>query len=243
MMITLPDRVEVVIRHRVEQTLERVEAACRRAGRSPETVTLIAVTKTFPLEVVEASYEAGLRHFGENRVQELIAKSGALPGFYQGGDVHWHMIGHVQRNKAKEVVACADFVHAVDSLRLAAEFEKRAAAEGRKIPCMIQVNVSGEQSKFGLQPANVPAFLDEVCQYEHIQFSGFMTLASPAADPESIRPQFRLLKRISDQAAISHASCMRLHYLSMGMSGDFEVAIEEGATHVRVGSALFGART
>ena len=241
-MLTLPDEVDVVIAHRVEQLLGRIEEACTRVRRASDSVTLIAVTKTFPIEVVQAAYDAGLRHFGENRVQELVAKASVLPGKCRAGDVYWHMIGHVQRNKAKEVVAHADLVHSVDSVRLAAELNRRAESADRVLPCLIQVNVSGEASKFGLTPEAIPTFLNETSHFEHLQMAGFMTLASPAADPEQVRPQFRLLRRIGEQAADSHPGLFQLHYLSMGMSGDFEVAIEEGATHVRVGSALFGAR-
>ena len=241
-MITLPEEVDVVIAHRVEQILERIDGACRRVGRASDDVTLIAVTKTFPLETVQAAYDAGLRHFGENRVQELVAKATALPGVCCGGDVHWHMIGHVQRNKAKDVVTHADFVHSIDSPRLAAELDRRAEVAEKVMDCLIQVNVSGESSKFGLVPEAVPAFLDQLRSCEHLRLAGFMTLASPAADPEEVRPQFRLLREISHSAAGSHNELFSRHFLSMGMSGDFEVAIEEGATHVRVGSALFGAR-
>ena len=242
MISTTPEKVDSAIEHRVARVYERIEDACTRAGRRPDSVTLVAVTKTFPIEIVQAAYEMGLRHFGENRIQELVEKSSALPGKLRGGDVYWHMIGHIQRNKAKDVVASADIVHGLDSLRLAKQLNTRASGMDRVLPCMVQVNVSGEASKFGLKPNEVPAFLDELCRYENIELAGFMTLARPADNPERVRPEFQRLRRILESTQASHTSCLSWQYLSMGMSGDFEVAIEEGATHVRVGSALFGSR-
>ncbi len=220
----------------------RIEAACRRSGRSPEEVTLIGVTKTFPVEVVEAAFSAGLRDFGENKVQELVAKAGRMPGRHEGGPVRWHMIGHLQRNKAKEVVAHADLFHALDRLRLAEALDRRAGAAGRVLPCLVQVNVSGEETKFGLDPDAVHPFLDEMARFEHLRIEGLMTLAAPADNPEDVRPQFRLLRRLLETYDARAHPTVRLSALSMGMSGDFEVAVEEGATHVRVGSAIFGPR-
>ncbi len=231
-----------MLAERLASVRARIEAACRRSGRSPEEVTLIGVTKTFPFEVIEAAFEAGLRDFGENKVQELVAKAGRMPGRHEGGPVRWHMIGHLQRNKAKQVVAHADLFHALDGLRLAEALDHRAEAAGRVLPCLVQVNVSGEATKFGLAPDAVPSFLDETARFEHLRIEGLMTLAAPADNPEDVRPQFRLLRRLKESyAGRSHPS-VRLTSLSMGMSGDFEVAIEEGATHVRVGSAIFGPR-
>ena len=231
------------IQQRIAGVRSRMAEACQRAGRDPESVELIAVTKTYPLEVVREAFDAGIRHFGENRVQELKLKSQALPGVQHGGEVFWHMIGHVQRNKAKDVVECADFVHALDSQRLAEVFDRRAAEKGRILPCLVQVNVSNEYSKFGLEPADVPEFLVQLAQYKNLEVRGFMTLAAPAVDPEDVRSQFQLLRSIMQNAQQAHPHLKTLDVLSMGMSGDFEVAIEEGATHVRVGSALFGARS
>ena len=231
------------IEYRIKHVLERMERACLQAGRDVGSVQLIAVTKTYPLEVIREAFDAGIRHFGENRVQELQLKSQAFPGVHEGGDVFWHMIGHIQRNKAKDVVACADFVHALDTERLAKELDRRARAANRILPCLVQVNVSNEHSKFGLSPDDVPEFLGNLVALENLDIRGFMTLASPTPDPELIRPQFRLLRSILEEAKSTHAQIGTLEYLSMGMSGDFEVAIQEGATHVRVGSALFGARS
>ena len=226
---------------RIGAVQERIEAACRRAGRAPDDVILIAVSKTFPLEAVELAHEAGLRHFGENKAQELTDKAADRPGRYGGGDLHWHMIGHLQRNKAKDVAATADVFHALDSPRLARELDKRAGNEGRVLPCFVQVNVSGEDSKYGLDPARLYPFLDGLADHEHLFVHGLMTLAAPTDDPEDVRPQFVRLRELAE--GYTGHDRVRLTDLSMGMSGDFEVAVEEGATHVRIGSAIFGPRT
>ncbi|MFQ5568889.1 MAG: YggS family pyridoxal phosphate-dependent enzyme [Rhodothermales bacterium] len=231
------------IADRLEAVQERIAQACQRAGRRTDEITLIGVSKTFPEEIVAAARDAGLRDFGENRVQELNRKAAAIPGTIHGGDVRWHMIGHLQRNKAKDVVAVADVFHALDSLRLAAELDRRAVQAGRVLPCLVQVNVSGEASKFGLMPEAAFDMVNRLAEYEHLLVVGLMTLAAPTDDPEEVRPQFRRLREVFetyDQPAHPH---VRMQYLSMGMSGDFEVAIEEGATHIRVGTALFGSRS
>ncbi|GAB5521517.1 MAG: YggS family pyridoxal phosphate-dependent enzyme [Rhodothermales bacterium] len=226
---------------RLSHIQSRIADACARAHREAEEVTLVAVSKTFPLERIEAAREAGLAHFGENKVQELTAKSDALPGTYQGGAVQWHMIGHLQRNKAKEIVACTDLFHGLDSPRLANELNKRAEQIDRVMPCLVQVNVSGEASKFGVAPDMLTPLLDAIAALPHLRIDGLMTLAAPSPDPERVRSQFALLRQLAEQHR-RHASNIDLQHLSMGMSGDFEVAIEEGATLVRIGSALFGAR-
>jgi len=230
------------IAERLEEIQERIVQACQRAGRSPRDVTLVGVTKTFPVAMVTAAREAGLRDFGENRVQELVEKADVLPGRVRGGDVRWHMIGHLQRNKARDAATHADVFHALDSLRLADALDQRAAQEGRVLPCFVQVNVSGEASKFGLDPDAVLDVIDRMASYTHLQVVGLMTLAAPVDDPEDVRPQFRLLRTLFEQGDRPDLAHVQMQSLSMGMSGDFEVAIEEGATHVRVGTALFGAR-
>lgn len=226
---------------RYQKIQQRIEAACQRAGRSPEEVTLVAVSKTFPLAAIEQAQAVGLQHFGENKVQELTEKTAALPGQHGGGPVVWHMIGHLQRNKAKDVAAQADVFHALDSERLARTLNQRVAEGDRILPCLVQVNVSGEASKYGLDPDAALAFLGKMGAYPHLQVRGLMTLAAPTPDPEAVRPQFQRLRSLRDAYAGTVAN-VQLEWLSMGMSGDFEVAIEEGATHVRIGSALFGPR-
>ena len=228
---------------KLERVYEEMEQACARCGRTRDEVTLVAVTKTFPFDIIEEAYAAGLRHFGENRVQELTSKSNLMPGTICGGDVHWHMIGHIQRKKARDVVQSADLVHGLDSFRLAEALNRRAEIADRILPVLLQVNVSSEESKFGVTPDEALAFAEQLIPFEHLQIKGLMTLASPTVDPETIRPQFRLLRTIYDKLLDSGNSFPHLEYLSMGMSGDFGVAIEEGATHIRVGSALFGSRS
>jgi PLP dependent protein len=231
------------ISHISENVLEirsRIEAACERAGRRPEEVTLVAVSKTFSVDHIRAAQASGVTDFGENRVQEFSEKADVLPSNYAGGTTRWHMIGHLQRNKARDVVRRADVFHALDSTRLAKELDRRAEEEGRVLPCLVQVNVSGEASKFGLEPEEALEFIRASVDLPNLQIRGLMTLAEPADDPEDVRPQFRLLREIRDT---SRTLAPTVEWLSMGMSGDFEVAIEEGATHVRIGSALFGRRT
>jgi len=237
MMIDVQSQARAIA-ERLENVRERVVRACQRSGRRADEITVVGVTKKFPVEVVTAAREAGLRDFGENRAQELISKAQALPGAVQGGTIRWHMIGHLQRNKARDVVACADVFHALDSLRLADTLEQRAAEAGRVVPCFVQVNVSGEASKFGLDPGEAAEVVRRLAEYEHLRVVGLMTLASPIADPEDVRPQFRRLRTLFETCS----SYAPMTSLSMGMSGDFDVAIEEGATHVRLGTILFGRR-
>lgn len=223
------------IEQRLRAVQERIVLACQRAGRRADEVTLIGVTKTFPLDVVVLGLEAGLRDFGENRVQEFMDKAQAMPG---GASHRWHMIGHLQRNKSRAVVAHAATFHALDSLRLAATLDQRAAEASRVLPCFVQVNVSGEGSKFGFAPAEASGALARLAEYSNLRIMGLMTLAAPARDPEEVRPQFRLLRTLLER----NPDLLAEQGLSMGMSGDFEVAIEEGATHIRLGSVIFGAR-
>ena len=224
---------------RLQAISSRIDAACARSGRASDSVTLIAVSKTFPIEDVAAAHAAGQVHFGENKIQELVSKSEHLPGKAQGGAVAWHMIGHPQRNKIKYIAPFIDLIHGVDSLRLAEEIDKRAAQHGRIQDVLLQVNVSGEESKSGLDPAELPALLDAVAPLAHVQVCGLMTLASPTDEESILRREFALMRTLRDAACAQHPSVV---HLSMGMSGDFEWAIEEGATMVRVGSAIFGRR-
>ena len=230
------------IADQLEAVRERIVRACARSGRSPDEVTLIGVTKTFPIEAVLAARESGLSDFGENRVQELVEKVDAVPSRIRGGDVTWHMIGHLQRNKARDVIDYADYFHALDSIRLAKELNKRAAQEGRVIPCLAQINVSREESKYGIAPDEAASFLDALAPLDHIRVHGLMTIASFVDDPEQVRPEFRRLWELSESYDTASNPQVDMTVLSMGMSNDFEVAIEEGATHVRIGSAIFGAR-
>lgn len=206
----------------------RISDACDRAGRSPDGVTLIAVSKTQPPNAVAAAHHAGLSDFGENRVQEASSKILDLRA--QGVTPSWHLIGHLQRNKAAAAVRLFDIIHGVDSERLALEIASRTEGFVR---VMLEVNVSGEASKYGISPAEAPALAERLGRMDHLDLVGLMTVA-PDAEPESVRPLFRQLRGLRDAIGLTH--------LSMGMSGDFEVAIEEGATFVRIGRAIFGAR-
>lgn len=211
----------------------RIAAACARAGRDPQAVTLVAVTKTHPVETLRAALDAGVTALGENKVQELAAKREAVPD----AAATWHFIGRVQTNKARDIVRYADLIHGVESVRAGEALAKRMDAEGRRVPVLAQINVSGETSKAGVDPDDAAALVDGLLALG-LDVQGLMTLASPADDPEAVRPEFARLRRLRDDLG----GAARLPILSMGMSGDFEVAVEEGATHVRVGSALFGAR-
>lgn len=231
-----PDPALVVaIRARLADVEVRIAAACARAGRAREEVTLVAVTKTHPAEVVAAAAEAGLTHVGENRVQELVAKREALPSL----PVAWHHIGRVQTNKARDLVRHADLVHGVASLHAAEALAAKAVQAGHVLPILVQVNVSGEASKDGVAPDEAAALVDAIDALDGLRLDGLMGIAAPSDDPEDARPAFRALRTLRDAL---RTDARPLPILSMGMSDDAEVAIEEGATHVRIGSALFGAR-
>lgn len=233
---SLPDRIARV--------LDRIAAAAARTGRDATDVTLVAVTKTHPVETVRAVVAAGLLDVGENRVQEMVEKAARVPGEPDGGRVRWHLIGSLQRNKARDAARHASLVHGVDDVRLAETLSRKAGEAGRVLPVLVQVNVSGEASKSGVAPEAAPDVMGAVAEQPHLALVGVMGLAAPAADgPEAervVRPAFRRLRTLFDTYAGPHRE--RLAVVSMGMSGDFELAVEEGATHVRVGSALFGAR-
>ena len=204
----------------------RVEAAARRAGRDPFTVTLLAVTKTKPLEDLLAAYEAGVRHFGENRVQEAEAKFPHLPA-----DAVKHLVGPIQSNKANKAARLADVLHAVDSAEIARRLARAAANEGRRLAVYLEVNPGGEETKAGVAPEEVPALVADVRAFPELDLRGLMSIPPPG----ETRPHFVALRRLAEALGLSG--------LSMGMSDDFEAAIEEGSTIVRVGTALFGRRS
>jgi pyridoxal phosphate enzyme (YggS family) len=236
---------------RLARVHERMAAAARRAGRNPGDVTLVAVTKTVPADVVAEAVRLGLTHFGENRVEEAQAKSPQVQQALGGARVTWHMIGHIQSRKADEVVAQFDWVHSVDSLKLARRLSRFAEEAGRTLPVLLEVNVSGEASKYGFplsgwpdHPEQGEAFLGavrDILALPALRLEGLMTMAPFASDPEAARPTFRRLREVRDTVA-QHYADTALPHLSMGMTDDFEVAIEEGATLVRIGRALFGER-
>jgi pyridoxal phosphate enzyme (YggS family) len=214
---------------------QRIAAACKRAGRDPAAVRLLPVTKTVPAEVLRLAFAAGISEFGENKLQEARDKQAALADLA----ISWSIIGHLQTNKAKYLVRFASEFHALDSFRVAEELNRRLDAAGRDLDVFVQVNTSGEASKYGLHPDDLPGFVARLGDYPRLKPRGLMTLAVFSAEAERVRPCFRLLRELRDRAAASHPGITQL---SMGMSGDYEMAIEEGATVVRVGQAIFGPR-
>jgi PLP dependent protein len=222
----------------IARVQERIAAACRRAGRQPEEVRLIAVTKTVEPGRIQEAYAAGLRDFGENRVQETAAKRPALAA----PNATWHLIGHLQSNKTKAAIELFDWVHSVDSIHLAERLNHAVAAGGAPVPILLQVNLAGEETKSGVNQDEVNTIAEKLLALEHLDCRGLMLIPPASDDPEDARPWFRQLRRLSDE--LRHSGLLRdsATDLSMGMSHDFEVAIEEGATMVRVGTAIFGER-
>lgn len=223
------------VAERLEAIRRRIAEAARRAGRSPHDVTLVAVSKTHPAELLEAALAAGQIIFGESRIQEALPKIEAL-----GGRAEFHLIGHLQRNKVNQAVGRFALIHAVDSVRLIEELERRAAALGLVQRVLLEVNVSGEASKYGVPPEGVRELVEALERSPHLMGEGLMTIAPDVDDPEEVRPFFRRLRELG--AGLTGFERFTPRHLSMGMSGDFEVAVEEGATLVRVGSAIFGTR-
>ena len=226
-----------MIRQNIESVEERICAACKRAGRDRAGVHLICVTKTKPEEMLQEAYEAGQRDFGENKVQEICRKKPNLPQ-----DVRWHMIGHLQRNKVKQLIGQTVMIHSVDSIRLAETISAEALKAGITIPVLIEVNMAGEDSKFGVSPDETEALVRAASALEGIKVSGLMTIAPYTDDPETNRPYFAGLRELAVDIGQKCIDNVSMSVLSMGMTGDFEVAIEEGATHIRVGTGIFGER-
>ena len=216
---------------------KNIRDACNNAGRSPEEVTLIAVSKTKPVEMLKEAYAAGARVFGENKVQEIVDKYDQMPS-----DVQWHMIGHLQRNKVKYIIDKVSMIHSVDSVRLAETIEKEAAKKDICMPVLIEVNVAEEDSKFGLTTDEVLPFLEEISSHPHLRVMGLMTIAPFVADPEENRAVFQKLKKLSVDIMAKNINNVNMSVLSMGMTNDYQVAVEEGATMVRVGTGIFGER-
>jgi pyridoxal phosphate enzyme (YggS family) len=219
---------------RLQAVEERLRAACRRAGRDRAEVTLVAVTKTVPPEVAAELVRLGVTDLGESRPQELWRKAAALPQ-----TIRWHLIGHLQRNKIDRTLPLVTLIHSVDSLRLLAALEEEAARLGRTVPVLLEVNASGEASKHGFAPADVPGLAAPLAGLRHLQVRGLMTMAAPLDDPQQCRPTFAALRGLRDRLRGELGPPHSLEHLSMGMSNDFEVAVEEGATLVRIGSVLF----
>ncbi len=229
----------IALIERLKSVHRKIAHAAMRSGREPSDVALIAVTKTVPLEVVMRAVEAGVRDFGENRVQEASAKIPACSGRFPGSRIVWHLIGHLQRNKARAAVKLFDLIQTVDSAALAADLDRHALSEGKVQRVLIQVKLGGEDTKHGIEESLLLPLLRELRCFGSLSVEGLMTIPPFSEDPEKTRQWFRRLRELRDEAA---AEGFRLPQLSMGMSHDFEAAIEEGATMVRVGTAIFGER-
>ena len=223
------------IRQKLDEIRARIDAAAKRSGRTPSEVNLIAVSKVHPSSAIRQAYEAGQRHFGENYVQELKEKNVALADL---PDITWHFIGHLQRNKIKDVLPSKAVIQTVDSIRLIEALERQAAAKETSLSILIQVNVGDEAQKSGIDPTMLPTLLEAIDRSDRITAAGLMAIPPWDLETEETRKHFAALRRLRDR----HGGAERLPHLSMGMSHDFEVAIEEGATQVRVGTAIFGMR-
>ncbi len=226
-----------MIKHNIDAVNERIEAACKRSNRMPSEITLIAVSKTKPLELLQEAYDAGARHFGENKVQELCDKVGLLPS-----SIHWHMIGHLQRNKVKYIVDNVTLIHSVDSYRLAEQIDLEAKKKGVQVDILIEVNIAKEESKFGVIAEEVLPLIQEISNLSSVHVKGLMTVAPYTEKAEENRPFFQKMHQLYVDIKQKNIDNVSMEVLSMGMTGDYEIAIEEGATMIRVGTGIFGER-
>ena len=225
------------IKQNIQIVEEKITAAAERAGRKREDVLLLAVSKTKPVEVIQEAVACGLTSLGENKVQEIMEKYEPM-----GDGVHWHLIGHLQTNKVKYIIDKVDMIHSVESLRLSEEINKRAAAKSLVMDVLVEVNMAEEESKFGIQPERVEEFLRQIAPLPHIRVRGLMTVAPFVENPEENRVYFRKMRELLVDMNQKKIDNINMDVLSMGMTGDYEVAIEEGATIVRVGTGIFGER-
>ena len=226
-----------MLEENLKKVQENIRIACEKAGRDPSEVTLIAVSKTKPVETLKEAYDLGVRVFGENKVQELDKKIDALPE-----DISWHMIGHLQRNKVKYIAGRVELIHSVDSFRLAEEINIHAKKQGIVIPILIEVNVAEEESKFGVSVEDTEELIRQIAELDGVSIRGLMTIAPYVVDSEENREIFHKIKDLSIDIASKNIDNVSMDILSMGMTGDYMVAIEEGATMVRVGTGIFGER-
>lgn len=226
-----------MIKENLKQVEENIIKACEKAGRRRDEVTLIAVSKTKPVSLIEEAYNEGERNFGENKVQEINEKYPVMPK-----DINWHLIGHLQRNKVKYIIGKVKLIHSVDSIRLAEQIQNEAAKAGTDMDILIQVNVAEEDTKFGLKADDTENSIREIAKFPNIHIKGLMTIAPYTDNPESNRQFFKKLKQLSVDIKSKNIDNVTMDCLSMGMTGDYQVAIEEGATLVRVGTGIFGER-
>ena len=227
-----------MLKENLMEVEKNIALACEKSGRRREDVTLIAVSKTKPVSMLQEIYAEGIRDFGENKVQELAVKYEEMPK-----DIRWHMIGHLQRNKVKTVIDKSCLIHSVDSYRLAEEINIQAKKKGIIAPILVEVNIAEEESKFGIHREDAIQLVEEIAKLENISVKGLMTIAPYVENPEENRQYFRNIKQLSVDIAEKNIDNVTMHVLSMGMTGDYMVAIEEGATLVRVGTGIIGARS
>lgn len=226
-----------MIKENLQSVQDNIKEICRKCGRNPEDVTLIAVSKTKPNEMLMEAYDSGIREFGENYVQELSDKIETLPD-----DINWHMIGHLQRNKVKYIVGKVAMIHSVDSLRLAEAIDNESSKKGVKTDILVEVNAANEENKFGVTLEEAEDFIRQLSHFDNIVVRGLMTSAPLVDNPEKNRVFFRQLRQLLVDINAKNIDNIHMDVLSMGMTNDYNIAIEEGATHVRVGTAIFGAR-
>ncbi|MDD5829517.1 MAG: YggS family pyridoxal phosphate-dependent enzyme [Lachnospira sp.] len=226
-----------MIKENLQSVQDNIKEICRKCGRNPEDVTLIAVSKTKPNEMLMEAYDSGIREFGENYVQELSDKIETLPD-----DINWHMIGHLQRNKVKYIVGKVAMIHSVDSLRLAEAIDNESSKKGVKTDILVEVNAANEENKFGVTLEEAEDFIRQLSHFDNIVVRGLMTSAPLVDNPEKNRVFFRQLRQLLVDINAKNIDNIHMDVLSMGMTNDYDIAIEEGATHVRVGTAIFGAR-
>ena len=226
-----------MIKENIKNVQSKIEHACKNASRDINTAHLIAVSKTKPISMLQEAYDAGIRDFGENKVQEILEKYDKLPN-----DIRWHMIGHLQRNKVKYIIDKVCLIHSVDSLRLAEEISKEAVKHNLTMPILIELNIAEEDSKFGLSLKDCEEMITRISALPNIEIKGLMTVAPFVENAEDNRQYFKAMKQLSVDIMTKNIDNVCMDILSMGMTGDYETAIEEGATHVRVGTGIFGER-
>lgn len=237
-MDTIKD--EKPVKENLQEVIARVQEACKKVGRDPDSVTIIPVTKTVDTERIKEALDCGYTIIAENKVQEAEEKVPLLKDHRPSPS--WHFVGHLQSNKVNKVVRFASMIQSIDRLKIVKKLNKRLAKIGKKVPVLIQVNVSGEDSKYGLQPDDILGFIEKAATYEHVQIKGLMTIGLFSDDWPRVRKGFRLLREIRDKVEERDIAGVEMDILSMGMTNDFEIAIEEGATMIRVGRAIFGER-
>ncbi len=226
-----------IIKENLDRIEERISNACFKSGRSRDSVTLIAVSKTKPVDTIMGAYEYGIRLFGENRVQEMLDKETEMPE-----DINWHLIGHLQRNKAKQVIGKTCMIHSVESVELASNLSKYSLESNIVTDILVEVNIAGEASKYGVAPEDLSRFIRQINSYNGIRIRGLMTVAPFTEYQEDNRKYFRKMRQLSVDIKAENIDNVYMDFLSMGMTGDFETAIEEGATHIRIGTGIFGDR-